>query len=577
MARKGPPKRLGRLAAANAQRQITPEVVEQIRDERRRRDPFTYYHVKPVEDWTNPETGETHRLGPGPTQLQCLQSTANFRLLEGGNQSGKTAHCVAECAMYARGIHPIRPWFGPVNLMVLVTSRQQAQTIWHRKLIEQSMLKGPAYSQPMIPKWEIDKINYDHAGSGKVPRCITLKNGSTIHFNWSGTDATWERIQGNEFDAIFRDEASGNKRLGAEVISRLLTRLDDPSKPLSGWILWSATPTLGNDEHRSFRRKAIAGEEFYAYFRIRPEENPAVSMKARKLAAASMSEHSAKVRMWGTATDDERLLVYAPHWSDIRHLAEDPYEIRETDNLWVGLDPAFGRTGSYVGLVFCAINEREPYRIQVLQAVQYKNGTLREYVDYIKDWLKGRFLEGVVCDPAILKTESTGRSVYSQFQEILDADGVRVERGVLLGRNRYDDTVPLMQSYLDRDLLCLDSQEAGCVELAYQLQSCRTRDETRYSGPHGVVRKDQDLCDALRYLVSLEPCWADRGPNPMGGYIAPPQQRILDPTDLTMSEDMPEDIRIHKQRIQQSIALIDRVTANDPRQHFAPVRYDPIG
>lgn len=550
-------KRKSQLAKTRGKRR-QQKSVEQVRKERRERDPFTYYNDEPQERWTDPKTGETFRLGPGPTQLACLQDGKTaFRLLEGGNQTGKTAHCVAECAMYARGIHPSRPWFGPVSILVLITSRQQALRIWHRKMIDKSMLRGPAYNEPMIPSHEIEKIFYDHAGTGKVPRCIRLKNGSEIEFNWSGTVQTWERIQGGEYDACFIDEASGTSKLIAEVKARFLTRIGDRSRPGSGFILWSATPTMGNDSHRAYRRSCINSEPNFKYFRINSDENPAVRKEARDMLSKSMSQHDAKVRMWGTSTDDEQYLVYADHWKDETHLADPDYVPQLTDNLWVGFDPAFGRTGSDVGLVFAAINRDEPSTVRVVRCIQYRNGTLHEYVQYIQDWLQGRFLEGIVCDPAIRRTESTGLSVYSQFIDELSAARLTIERGVICGRNRYEDTIPVVRRYLDLQHVQINAHEDGCQELRYQLQSTRTRDPTKYSGPRGVVRKHQDLADALRYLLTVEPAWCDRGPNPLHGKVVPPQQRVLDPTDPAITEDMPEDVRRHKLRIQASIKLID--------------------
>lgn len=540
---------------------MSSKVAKALIAKRRAEDPATYYNLTPTEQYTDPESGETYRLGPGPTQLACLKCLEPYRLLEAGNQLGKTTHCVYECAQFARGRHPTRPWYGPVEILVVVPSRQQALTIWYDRLCQRSRIKGPAYNHPLIPAREIRKIYYHYSGSGKVPGRIELKNGSNIHFSWAGADGMWERIQGNMYDAIFRDEATGNMRLGPELLMRLSSVQSDQKKPGGGFILWSATPTLINEEYDNYKTRCKGGVEGHAHFLIKSDENPAQSAKVRELMRKAMSEEDARVRLDGTDDYKARYLIYAPYWSDERHMASEDYEPGLYDNLWIAFDPAFGRTASEVGVLCAAINKDEPTRLRIVRFYHYKGGTLSDHVDCMREWLDGRTAEAIVCDPAILKTESTGLSVYSQLCELISDSPheVKTHRGAVLGRNRLDDGIPMVRSYLEQNQIVVNPNSPGCGAVRYGIMDYRTREESKYNEGRGVVRKRTEAVDCLRYLVTQQPTWVQRKANPRNGQHINELQ-VVDPefTPDDFAKLSPEE-QTHRRRLAYSAKTVARI------------------
>lgn len=540
---------------------LTPEQAKALLEQRRLRDPITYYNETPTEDFKDAETGEVYRLGPGPTQLRCMLSTASYRLLLAGNQKGKTTHCIWECAQFARGKHPARPWYGPVNILVVVPSRSQSISIWHHRLCVASQIKGPAFDHPLIPKHEIEHVFWNYSGSGKAPGRIVLKNGSQIWFAWAGAEGQWERVQGNMYDAIFRDEAVGNMKLGTELLMRLVAVQSDQRRPHGGFILWSATPTLINREFHEYRRRCEQRVVGHELFFIDWDENPALSVEVQERMRLAMSEHDQKVRLEGSGSQEDQYLIYAPLWEDSRHLAQKNYEPGVFDTLWISFDPSFGSTASEVGILFAAQNRDEPNTIRVVGFEHYKNGTLQDHVQCMRNWLRGRFIEALVVDPAIMRTESTGRSVYSQLEELIESPEyeIRSQRGIVLGRNRRDDGIPLVQSYLRQRLILLNPDDEGCQWVRWSFLDYRTREESKYSGPKGIVDHLTESMDCIRYLVTTEPCWVDRGPNVPRWERNPLQ--VVAPEDLEGPEleGMSEEERIHRERLKLSAALVDEL------------------
>src|SRR5436190_612634 len=89
---------------------------------------------------------------PGPTQLDFHKSDAYYRLVSGGNRSGKTSSCLIELAQLVRQIHPYKKPYGPVIALVFCISRQQATMVVQKKLFESCEFPGEIGKQPMIPK-----------------------------------------------------------------------------------------------------------------------------------------------------------------------------------------------------------------------------------------------------------------------------------------------------------------------------------------------------------------------------------------------------------------------------------------
>jgi hypothetical protein len=80
---------------------------------------------------------------------------------------------------------------------------------------------------------------------------------------------------------------------------RLLDAASDEKAGWGGFMVWAATNTSYNSAFEAFEERAEKGIADHAIFRIKPAENPAVSMEAREELRSVMSEDAAKIRLGG--------------------------------------------------------------------------------------------------------------------------------------------------------------------------------------------------------------------------------------------------------------------------------------
>jgi hypothetical protein len=507
------------------------------------------------------------------TQQEILKDSTLNRLVTTANQGGKTTTAVAECAAMLRGIHPHKPWFGPISVLVIVPSRTQAAGIWGKRLLKASDVQHKVgvvelSQRPFIPESEIAHISWNYSPQGKYPGKCTLKNGSEFIIMLSGDPHAWERIQGFPFDEVFQDEAIGNEDLGKEIMLRLskarTTRIRE-SRSWGGGRTWVATATLVNDEFEEYKRRCEENASDHKLFWIHPSENPAVSMEVRNAMRGSMSAEDAAIRLDGTEGAIHDVLIFRQQWKKERHVVPAS-PVGPKDNIWCAWDPGWDHP---YGLVFCAVNQFNPTQLRVVQCYRDRKKTLDHIANQIAMYLNGRWLEGLVFDPAALKTEhSRGESLSYQMETLLNQMGVKSMRGILMGRNRYEDTLPLMQRYLDPvptdkeadPQLIIDSptESNGTGMLVEQLSKYRRKLVQKGSSlrGHNIHRQDDDLVDPVRYLISRQPAWADRQPNlqssaPVSSGVA--RARAPEkPDPFKITDDMDADQRLHVMRLRES-------------------------
>jgi hypothetical protein len=496
---------------------------------------------------------------PGKTQQRCYESQTLYRLITGANQTGKTAHAVIECAALARGRHPYKQMLAgiPLEILVVVPSRAQAVGVWGMRLLKQCKMASPdnkdIWKHPLIPRHEIKRVHNNSSGSGPAPGRIELLNGSNIWFAWSGDDDQWERIQGFTFDFIFRDEGSGNSKLGEELYLRLVAA--QTTKAGAGGILWSATPTLINDEFDQYRKRCRKAQAHYEEFFIQPNENPAVSAEVRERMRGSLSLDAQQIRLDGTTSAMELAQVYGRQWNDVKHIVSPDYQLGLTDNLWVSMDPGFDHPW---GTGIFAINAAEPRKLRGLAYIWTRRTTRRENLELVRDWLRGRKVEGVVVDPASYKTESNGKSLYTQIEEDMQELDIQSHRGLMTSRNRHEGGIEMVQQYLEDGLIQFNLDGPGCGQAIAEMIGYMGRPETRYTGTHGVIKKNDEFPDLLRYLVMHEPVYTSRGPNYISPEFADNGLQVYD-VSAPPPEDMSEDERTHRQRLELSARLVDAV------------------
>lgn len=516
------------------------------------------------------------------TQRAILASSALYTLVTSANQGGKTTVAVADCAAVLRGIHPYKKWFGPVNIVIVVPSRAQAAGIWGDRLLNKSGIACKVTGedgkeidlseQPLIPAHEIEHIDWAHSPQGKYPGIGRLKNGSTFIFVLSGDPNSWKRLQGLPKDWVYRDEAVGSESLGNEILPRLIkaqTSVANGERPWGGGITWVATATLVNTEFQSYKKRCEEGADQHAIFWIDPQENPAVSMDVRKQMAGSMTDEEAQVRMFGTADAIHDILIYKNQWNSDRHVLKEPWDHDPYDNIWLTWDPGWDHP---YGLLFLVQQQENPNQLRAVQAFTGRRLTLDHIANQAATWLNGRMLEGMVFDIASKKTEhSRGKNLCDQMQTLLEQMQVKSYRGLIFGRNRYEDTIPLVQRYLDPDqtnpsatpLIVFDppTDSNGIGGVVEQMASYRTKPGATNSARGYNIHKEKDCFpDCVRYIISRQPAFALRARNVSRSYGMSPgptgPKRAVRPEEMPITEDMDPGMKLHITRLRESTRVM---------------------
>jgi len=553
-------------------KQSAKERAREILETRKSRDPLAHYQ-------------------PGITQRNCLMSMAMVRLLQGGNRSGKTAHMCVEISLAARKKHPTRTVEKPVTYIVFAISRSQISDL-HGKMRVKSDLKGPCSEYPMIPDHEVKKEHFAPGVGKPVCREIEMKNGNRILYALSGQDASWEMIQGKgRIAGIALDEQAGTQDLIDECMARL-TELNNPEQIAEfggAWFFWSTSETMVNPAWDLMKKRAQQSEQTdAAFFQIKSEENPAVSMEARARTAQFMSDEAVAIRHRGDVGAIDSYYIFRKQWDRDRHVLAEPYEPEPGDNIWMTYDPGWDHPWA---LLFAILRQDNPNQIRIVQACTGRKQTLDHVANEAARWLNGRSLEAIVCDPAAKKTEhSRGEMLSVQFENLLRQMKVESHRGMIFGRNRYEDTLPNMQRYLDPNpedktvtpWLVVDPPTAtnGTALVIEQIASYRQNDKSNGERKgHNIWKHNDEFVDTPRYLCSRMPAWCQRPPNLPRSYQLSKGMPITykpdRPDPLAIRTDMSEAERQHILRLRESGRVIGRrLAGGGPRQMpSAPMRW----
>jgi hypothetical protein len=552
---------------------VTPDEARRLLEERRRLDPVRQF----FERYASPE------------HIAVCSSTAQYQYIDAPNRSGKTTCMLMEAAAYLRGIHPFRPkpQSGPVRILMIAPSRAQLATIFKKRLLERSDLRSPdepeLAKRPMIPPHEIRRtkagkpdITYTESPQGKALGRLALVDGSEMFFCVSGDPNGWQRVMGNDYHAVFRDESVGNDNLTPEIITRLLDHQQRPDEPHAGFYKWGCTELVITNELTEFKAKCGAPRhdgtprdpvEGHHYVKLSPQANPSITMAAREKMALALGDEAAAVRLFGTAALGAGLTIYGRQWSSSRHILAEDYTPGPLDNLWVGWDPGWDHP---YGIGIFAINRDAPLQLRFIRFHTGRHMTLEQQAHGLAQWLDGRFLEGWISDPAAKKTEhNRGLSLATQMEQLIEGMHVRINRGFLFGRNRYEDTIPLVQRYLDPDsgnaratpLLVFNPTADGMGQAIEQMVGYRVRPKSNGQARGYNIHKENDTApDIVRYVISRQPAWAERDPNhaktihPVPAYGQLPQRRTPEP--LAITPDMDEAQRVHVMRLRESSRMI---------------------
>lgn len=522
------------------------------------RDPLKYFNPSPTQD---------QFLRRPLSDWACLNTSVS--------RGGKTSVSCVDLAWIMRGIHPYRPNYTNLTLLQFTPSRLQAANVIGAKLFKKSELILPdappgVAALAMIPPWEIAKLNEPNVAGMKVPYELIMKNGNRLLFSWSGVDGIAKRIAGLRIDGAYVDEDAGTPQLFDELYTRLLDAQSDATRPGLGFFVWSNTNLNYNEAFESFQERHARGVAGHRIFTIGKNENPAISSERREAMKDVLSTDAARIRMEGDMTGGAIASIYHKQWGEARHVLVGDYNIKPEDNLWVGYDPGVDHP---MGMIVGAINRDQPLRINITKCWNSHGETIEKDADNLRAYLSGRQLSGFVYDTNLKNRDrGGGPSVLDRLKDLLAARGIAPMAGYYQSKKNHAPGIALVRHYLDPNpddrtvppllILSQGSDVNGVGMLRRQILAYRGREATRFTGPGGVVKKDDELVDALRYLImarpSYNPSWAcgkslqistQRVDNLNTGCISPSTQRdAMDPSQPANRFDFQKRVFLARSR-----------------------------
>lgn len=508
------------------------------------------------------------------TQLRCFNSTRRFRVIEGGNATGKTTYNLGEASLLLRNLHPTKKRKRPGKFIFMAGSRLQASQVIGKRLFYDSEIPG-FEGKPLIPRGEIRKLREIEVGF-RTPYHLEMVDGSEMTFAWAGTDATTDRVQGiHGVDGVFLDEDAGEEKLIDELVARMLKRIGDPENPWAGFLSWSATPTTGGsglEKMRDFCKDAEKKPDDpflsnFGRFIIQQGENPAVREEATELFSQFLSEDNRAIRIHGVKSNLDVLRVY-PEWCEERHRRPAPFLLSPLDNLWLTLDPGWDHA---FGMAIFAISAKNPEKYVCLRFWADRHTTTEQMIRQAAIWLDGRYLTGVICDPAAWRDQAgIGVLRIEQIQDAMDKFKIESLSGCMKGNNDRDVGIPLVEEMIDKDLVEVDAEPDATVNgctLAFQ-QMLKYRKKVSQKGQvTGTAAIPDEFPDMVRYLATRRVVF-QQNPRPclMTGKSAEWLAQI--DGEATPEPEISPQERLQREQLRNTFRMLDEMEVDGPMRRM---------
>lgn len=437
---------------------------------------------------------------PGWNQYSFHQSQDTYRLLFGGNKSGKSYSAAAEISYWATGKHPFRSVPEPPN------------TVWVISVEYETIKTGIYYHlRRLIPDWELEHVG-PKVPNTNLPSFIKLKNGSEITFKSAKGDDR-KKFQAATVDLISIDE---------EVSGDLWDELQARTLVSGGQFIISATLLESYEWIVDLEERAEKKEPGYFITRLETDVNPYIHTDTLNRLKKSWSKEIQDVRIKGRSKRATGLVYNT--WKDTSHWIA-PFKIPLDWPRWTALDPGI-RTFAVLWIAVGPDNKAYAYR------ELYCHGEpLYEIAKSIKEAERWKFNEELsfrynhyVWDEAEESEHMVSRVIDDKRNSrlITGDEGVMDQLALRYGISCTPAQKELRPGIEDVRWW-LDNQEDGKPGLQifntlehfyweikrYRIRSKETRKESNEPIDQ-PIRKDNHLMDCIRYLARERPQWVDR-------------------------------------------------------------------
>jgi hypothetical protein len=405
---------------------------------------------------------------PSEKHLNFVRQPHRYKVLLGGNRSGKTETCAIEVIWHLLGEHPfVDVPTPPVRWRIHVVDYSQLEKVVNEKL------------RKYIPEHKLYGGKWDTAYNGRL-HLLRLQNGSVVDITTHRSSV--KALEGASLDGVWIDEECPQQQYRA-LLYRVIDR--------KGRVFISATPLSGvtwlyNELVEPFEN---GNPEIHVSY-ISTYDNKYIDTAAIQLIEETSAPEEKEIRLYGKIQNYSKRVFSA--FDRDRHVDEFP--LPPTPTVWVGLDWGFHHPTALVYAVYYNDN------FYVIDEFENDGLSLERIGEIIEDWCLSNGFSQQRC-----------RVVYDSAMNRPLPDGMRREIDVLRpfgfrlipSVKNLELSVGVVNELFRNDSLFIHRK---CTRLIEHMNKFYYR--------NGVVRSDdpdKDMCDALRYVLFAMNFYYNRG------------------------------------------------------------------
>ena len=436
---------------------------------------------------------------PLPKVEEWHKSKAQWRILDGGNRSGKTTAGAVEVAWWFTHSHPYFSTPRPCNILCVEnTWTLVGNPMWEKMSLPNGLKMGPE-TPPIIPGRCIDSISFENAGMN-IPKRVTSIFGDRIDFRSADSGRT--KFEGSEWDLVWIDEEMPDPLIFDEVQRGLVDR--------GGRGIWTFTPLARSLKALQLHEDAADPDGGMDVFesQISILDNPHLNVKARDAFIASIPEEYYDTRVYGEFLILEGL-VYGEWSKKLHEIGRSQFlEYDQGHPRVIIIDPGYADP---CAVLWAMLLPGEPRRVILYREFYRRRQTVKEVVKHIAMASSNDPLVKAIIDPSSLKKGQDGHDcLFDQYAKAFRDHGVM---NAMTGRPlQLTLAVNSIESgyYRVKEMLVPDEEGIPGIRAVEDLVSFKKElgrhrwgDETEKRDiPKKPIDRDNHLLDGLRYLCA---------------------------------------------------------------------------
>lgn len=492
-------------------------------------------------EWERRRVESLRLYEPLPNQMAFHTSTAPERLLRGSNRAGKTIATSVEIAWLATGSHPYLPFRKKGARIICVGNdeRHIGQVMWrklsrpgafyiiedettgrwrsYRPATDIHRRKDAKHAPPLIPERLINRQKSSFKSvKGDIPSLIVLRNSTEIMWCTGKGDP----VKGVDVDAVCFDEEISNETWYPEMAARLLDNATMFEG--SGLFFWGATPEAGTDQMwdlhlRCQKQRHDTNPEATEHV-ILLADNPYIDDIAKKRLAGKLSPEQYRVKILGEFAAPS-FRVYPEFSMEIHgvdHFAIPPKWCR-----YAAIDP-----GTQVcAVLFLAVPPPGvgDNRVYIYDELYLERCDAVELSLRFAEKTKEQQFEAYIIDhhSGGARQIASGKTTEEQYTEEFVRAKVPPSSasgyGFLWGSDNVKDGILAVKGWLrPREKVGtprLAILRETCPNLEWEMELYR-RKKVNGVVTEDVVKRNDHLCDDVRYLAMHSPQYVKPRPSP---------------------------------------------------------------